>query len=224
MFGKREVRKVKEDIMVAKKNKALVAFLLDETGSMQICRDSTISGFNEYVESLKNDEDVKYRFTLVKFNSMHTTTVHDKVKAVNIIPLTVETYIPNYATPLYDAVAHVVKLCEGEKRKKIIVIMTDGQENASVEYGQKAIFDLISAKRDEGWEFVFLGANQDAWVQAGRIGIPQASAATYQQGAEVKTMRTAYFATAGVAKGLTRDGDTLSRWTDSDGKLKTDES
>lgn len=205
-----------------KKNEALVALLLDETGSMQVCKTSTISGFNEYVESLKSDKDVKYRFTLVKFNTMHITTVYDKAKVADVIPLTTDTYIPNWTTPLYDAIAHIIKLCEESKKKKIIVIMTDGQENASREYSRQGIFDLISKKCDEGWEFVFLGANQDAWVEAGGIGIPQASAATYKQGDEVGAMGTAYLATRDIAKGAAVSGETLSRYTHSDGALKTD--
>ena len=50
-----------------KKTKVNLGFVLDETGSMDVVRGSTISAFNEYVNSLKNDENATYRFTLVKF-------------------------------------------------------------------------------------------------------------------------------------------------------------
>ena len=207
-------------------NKTLVAFLLDETGSMGICRDSTIEGFNEYIRGLREDKDSKYRFTLVKFDSQRgMTTVHSNAKIKNVPLLSSETYIPGGGTPLYDSIGHIVDDTEksAHDRKVIVVIMTDGEENASREWDRKRISDLIEKKQSNGWAFMFLGANQDAWQSAGSIGIPMASAASYSQGDEVGTLRMAAFATTVYSKGSVAADDVLSRYTAADGTLKTDD-
>lgn len=202
----------------------LVAFLLDETGSMEICRDATISGFNEYIQSLKNDKDSKYRFTLVKFDSNHMTTVHDAAKLKNVGLLTRETYVPGANTPLYDAVARIVHDTEKSagKYKVLVVIMTDGEENASREHTHTSIAELIKAKEKEGWAFMFLGANQDAWSTAQGIGINAACAATFDQANLTGTMRAVHIATSAYAKGVTSRDATLSRYTTAEGDLVTE--
>jgi ABC-type Zn uptake system ZnuABC Zn-binding protein ZnuA len=48
----------------------------------------------------------------------------------------------------------------------IIAILTDGEENASHEYTAQHIADLIEAKKELGWKFIFLAANQDAIATA----------------------------------------------------------
>ena len=48
---------------------------------------------------------------------------------------------------------------------------TDGLENASREYTKSHIHDLIEQKTKDGWVFVYLGANQDAFAEAGSLGI-----------------------------------------------------
>jgi hypothetical protein len=61
----------------------------------------------------------------------------------------------------------------------VIVILTDGQENASSKFNRQSLFDLISAKRQLGWTFTFMGANQDAISVGGSIGLPQGTCVTY---------------------------------------------
>ncbi len=52
---------------------------------------------------------------------------------------------------------------------------TDGQENQSVEYSREMIFDLMKKRQDDGWTFAYMGANQDAYAEGGRIGYSAAS-------------------------------------------------
>jgi hypothetical protein len=65
------------------------------------------------------------------------------------------------------------------------VILTDGLENASREFKRDTIFQMITHQREKyAWDFVFLGANQDA-IQAGaKIGILAAQAMTYAANAD----------------------------------------
>jgi hypothetical protein len=72
-------------------------------------------------------------------------------------------------------------MSEQERPSKVIVIiMTDGLENASKSFNAKQVLDLIVQQRDVyKWDFVFLGANQDAIATASQMGIPAASAMPY---------------------------------------------
>lgn len=161
-----------------------VSFLLDETGSMDSVRDATISGFNEYLGTLKSNEN-KVLFTLTQFNSTKIDTVHAGTPVKSVAPLTRETYRPAANTPLYDAIAHVIHATEAAVEGKLtgpqvlVVIMTDGHENASREYNRDRIFRLISEKEAAGWTFAFLGANQDAWAVAESIGVQRGNSLNY---------------------------------------------
>lgn len=150
-------------------NELHVSFILDETGSMSTCRDTAISSFNEYLNDLKGKEE-KIKFTLTKFNSEKTEIVCSAIDVKHVAELNTKTYVPNNLTPLYDAIGKTINSLDGED-KALIVILTDGFENASKEHTQKSIFDLIEKKKKKGWTFVYLGANQDAWAMGGLIGI-----------------------------------------------------
>lgn len=168
----------------ASKN-TFLSFLLDETGSMQRCIQSTISGFNEYVHSLTKAGHGQVAFTLVKFNSARTEIVHRAVPMKEVVALSEENYRPTASTPLYDAIGKIIGATEASVKhlrkgtNVLVVIMTDGEENSSQEFGRDKIFRLIAAKREEGWQFVFLGADQDAYKAASSIGVPKGGTMSY---------------------------------------------
>ena len=155
-------------------NKLLVNFILDESGSMTSIKDQTISGFNEYVDSLK-PKGKAARFTFTKFNSGATIIVCDNIPVKDVPLLTSSNYIPNNLTPLYDAIGASVKTVEKALKKELVdvlcVIMTDGQENCSREFTRSKIFEIIAEKQKEGWTFAYLGANQDSWGEGSKVGI-----------------------------------------------------
>jgi Mg-chelatase subunit ChlD len=82
-------------------------------------------------------------------------------------------------TALYDAVGRSITKTRrylerrGDDRPSdvIVVILTDGMENASHKWTSRQVFDLITEAEDTGWQFVFLGANQDSWAVAQNMGI-----------------------------------------------------
>src|SRR5208282_5950434 len=64
--------------------------------------------------------------------------------------------------------------------KVIVVTLTDGLENASKHYNLEQIGELIREQRDKyNWDFVFLGANQDAIATAAAMSMPLPSAMSY---------------------------------------------
>lgn len=154
----------------------VVHMLLDASGSMESCRDDTIKGYNEYVNSLKKDGG-KYKFSLSTFDSdmegkLRLVKVHDSVYVDDVPKLTRKTFVPNGGTPLHDAFCTTLKEATSrEDEKHLFVVLTDGGENSSQKYTAKDMKELKTQFEDEGnWSFVYLGANQDSWATASTFG------------------------------------------------------
>jgi len=164
-----------------------ISFLLDETGSMQSCHGQAVSGFNEYITNMKK-EKASVQMTFCTFNSEKKNIRFTDTPLAKVKPLSAETYRPDHMTPLLDAVGQIIKRTEeteakAKKEKKdlaiLFVILTDGQENASREFKADQIRDLIEKKQKEGWTFVYLGANQDAWEIGSHLGISVSNTMSY---------------------------------------------
>lgn len=163
------------------KKKTIVSFILDKSGSMSSCVDATISGYNEYIGTLKADKKSAYDFSLTLFDTI-VEARHKSIAIGDIPELDRKSYVPNGGTALYDAVMRTVNEVEKQagKNKVLCIIMTDGGENASQEYDQKALFNKVQDLQKTGnWTFVFLGANQDSWATAQKFGFAQANVANY---------------------------------------------
>jgi uncharacterized protein YegL len=163
-----------------------IAIILDRSGSMQSIVNDAIGGFNSFVAAQRREEG-EARLTLILFDDQYEVPVKS-VPLAEVPDLTTATYQPRGSTALFDAIGRTLRKMTSsfaarpaEKRpeKIIVAILTDGEENASTRYTQHHIADLISEKRAQGWEFVFLAANQDAFAAAERLSIPRADAAVF---------------------------------------------
>jgi hypothetical protein len=153
---------------------ALVGVIVDQSGSMHHLTKETIDGFNEFLqEQQKNDVEM----VVCIFDS--TVDVRDPLHVKDVAPLTDKTYTPQNMTALFDAIGCTIAKMEGHPGKKIVCVITDGQENSSKEYTRPQIRDLVVARQGNSWDFVFMGAGLDAIAQAGAIGIPDAHVASY---------------------------------------------
>jgi len=157
-----------------------IVFVLDMTGSMETLKADTIGGFNNFVNEQKQGSG-EATMSLIVFNSSEYRKVFENKKIENVKPLTEKEYRPSAMTPLLDAIGRTInevgnrldKTPENDKPEKVIlVILTDGEENSSREFSRDKIFEMINHQRDKySWEFIFLGANQDAFLEAGKLGI-----------------------------------------------------
>lgn len=149
-------------------------FILDRSGSMESCWDDTIGGFNAFLNEQKT---LGGTLTLVQFD--HEYLLSYEAKPIEEVePLTRETFKPRGSTALMDAIGRAIK----EIRTKTIptvVILTDGLENSSHKYTKAHIKDLVEERTKDGWTFVYLGANQDAFAEAGSLGIAPACTMNY---------------------------------------------
>jgi len=184
---------------MAKKDKTLVCFVLDQSGSMWSVKDDTIGGYNEYIGGLRDEKNMSMMLT--RFNTQ-AVTVGEPEPIKNVTKLSKENYRPSSGTPLYDAVGRAIKVAEAHKKVKnvLVVIMTDGLENSSIEYGRKALFALVKEKEEEGWKFAYLGANQDAYAESGLIGIQKGATMNYSQDRTAETFNATLHATKRYAQ------------------------
>lgn len=139
-------------------------FLLDRSGSMDASMDDTIGGFNSFV---RQQVGLGGTLTLVQFDH-EILEMYKNVPIGEVQPLTRETFCPRGSTALLDAMGSTIK---GISEACTFIIFTDGCENASHKYTKAHIKDLVDQKTKDGWTFVYLGANQDAFAEAGSMGI-----------------------------------------------------
>ena len=164
-----------------------LVFILDRSGSMSGLEEDTIGGFNSMIKKQQKETDGAAVVSTILFN--HTSKVlHDRIALDKIEPLTEEDYQVGGTTALLDAVGDAVKHIknvhkyardEDRPQKTIFIITTDGHENSSERFTYKEIKRLIERQKENGWEFIFLGANIDAPEVASHLGIERRRAVNY---------------------------------------------
>ena len=175
-----------------RENLTEVVFILDRSGSMNGLEADTIGGFNSLIEKQK-DEAGEALISTVLFDD-RTEVIHDRVDIKIVNKLTTDDYYVRGCTALLDAIGgaihhigNVHKYAREEDRpaKTLVVITTDGMENASKHYSYREIKKMIKRQKEKyNWEFVFLGANIDAVKVAGNIGIGAGHAVNYHNDCE----------------------------------------
>ena len=157
-----------------------INIVLDRSGSMNACRQATIDAFNEFVNGQRVGVGEAV-ISLFQFDHEYEPVRHCQLINVKDAPrLDAYSYLPRGSTALLDAIGRTIDAIgarlsntpEYDRPSKVLmVIVTDGQENASSQYTRSRIFDMIRHQQDRyNWTFVFLGANQDSYTEAGHMG------------------------------------------------------
>ena len=164
-----------------KSNLLHICFVLDESGSMYNSVDDVIGGFQKLIDEQKREKNGECIISLYRFSN---TVKKDYIgKPVNEVPRL--NYSPSGCTAMNDGIGTAIDeigkwlsdMDESERpSKNMIVIMTDGKENASREYN----FDTVKAKikhQEEkySWTFVYMGINLQDLKDANRLGIKMRS-------------------------------------------------
>lgn len=163
-----------------------IVFILDRSGSMAGLEKDTIGGFNAMIEKQKREAGAAYVSTVLFDN--YCEVIHDRLPLEKVPVMTEKEYFVRGCTALLDAVGgaihhigniHKYARPEDVPEKTLFVITTDGMENASRRYSYEKVRQMIEAKKEAGWEFLFLGANIDAAREAARFGIDEDCAADF---------------------------------------------
>lgn len=182
-----------------KNNLTELIFILDRSGSMAGLESDTVGGFNALLEKQRK-EDGRALVSAVLFNQ-YSRVIYDRVPIEKVRPLTEQDYTVSGSTALYDAIGdaihhirnvHKYQRPEDVPEHTVMIITTDGLENASHRYDGARLRHVIEKQQEAGWEFLFLGTNIDVIDSAHRIGIDDDHTAEYL--ADQKGVRVNYVA------------------------------
>ena len=171
-----------------KNNITELVFILDRSGSMSGLESDTIGGFNSLIEKQKKVDGECFVTTILFDNLIET--LHDRVRLQDIQKLTEDDYTVRGCTALIDAIGTTVKhigkihkyaRAEDIPEHTMVVIITDGMENASHKFSSDEVKKMIERRKEgDGWEFLFIGANIDAVETAKHFGIDEDRAVDYR--------------------------------------------
>jgi len=166
-------------------NLTAITVILDRSGSMEPINKDTCGGLNTFIEEQRKAPG-RATMTLVRFNGTYEMDYLDKPIA-DVKPIA--SLYPMGGTALYDAIGKTIdelggrlsRLPEAERPGKVVVvIVTDGEENASKSFTAEQVRSRVEHQRHVyNWQFVFLGANQDAITNAKQLGISAANSADF---------------------------------------------
>lgn len=186
-------------------NYTAIAVVVDRSGSMASMRADAQGGLNTFIEDQKK-EPGRCTVRIDQFDTVYENVV----KSVDV--QAVEPYVlePRGGTALLDAIGKTVVDFGSELRalpedqrpgNVIVVVVTDGGENASREYNNEGVKNLIKTQENEfNWTFVFLAANQDAIAVGNAYGFAAGNSMTYS-GANVGSTYSTLSAKTSILRG-----------------------
>jgi len=201
------------------RNATEIVMILDKSGSMEALKADAIGGFNQFLKE-QQAEPGEANLTLVLFDTAYT--VHPARALAAIEPLTERNYSPSGGTALLDALGRTIRdtgrrlseMPEADRPDKVIVVtITDGEENSSRKFSLTDIRDMIAHQQDTyAWKFLFLGANQDAFAEAQKLGMSPDLAANFAPNAE--GFRRAYTSSSRAVKEYRKRAEIGLNWSD----------
>lgn len=164
-----------------------ITIIMDRSGSMSPIKGDMEGGLSSFIEEQRSAEG-RAKVTLIQFDDRY----EEVFSGVDVNETPKIHLHPRGMTALNDALGKTIsslgdrlrKMPENERPGNVlVVIVTDGMENASREYTSDQVRDMISHQEGKySWEFVYLGANQDAVAVASDLGIKAKNAFNYDVG------------------------------------------
>jgi len=175
----------------AKKPKMLknhVVFILDRSGSMESIRDVTISAFNEQVQSIKRSSAAEGQQTdvsLFTFSNRPDEPTFFTAPVESLAELTKETYRPDGGTALYDTMLEATRRLGNLKDANdpetafLVIILSDGEENASHATGDDVAKRLEALNETKRWTFTYLGCSAGDLTKIRSMGISASNSRSF---------------------------------------------
>lgn len=207
-----------------------ITLVLDSSGSMASIAGATIEGVNAFIAAQKKI-DLPAVFTMHSFStpqaflsiSGFSENVYKDPRIIlmprqdlkNVGPLSF--FNPVGGTALLDAMgftidevgARLAAMAAPERPSKVLIVtMTDGGENSSKAYSRDKIQSMVKLQSEVyKWEFLYIGANQDAFKVGAGLGIVSANCLNY---AHSKSGTEAAFATLASSTVEYRSGGSVA--------------
>jgi hypothetical protein len=155
----------------------LISVILDRSGSMQSVQEPTIKGFNDFVREQRQLKDGgRALMSLTQFDDRYEVNFTGE-PIENVPDLDTNSYVPRGMTALHDAIGRTIRELESWtrehdwKERVLVLIVTDGLENASKEFTFETTAALIKQKEQDGWNFAYMGANQDSYEKGAQLNV-----------------------------------------------------
>lgn len=148
-----------------------IVFVIDKSGSMQGSETMVVTGYNELLQEQKAESGTML-LTTILFNTS-AVTIHNCIEITDTANLNRSDYVPSGSTALFDAIGDTVTEIRESNTSEggLLVIMTDGMENASMRYTYESVKQLLNRLKEYGWEVLYLGADLKDFTDAERMGI-----------------------------------------------------
>jgi uncharacterized protein YegL len=178
---------------------AHIDLVVDRSGSMDKLFWATVNGLTEFVKHQQSLEGAKNStISLITFDDVVETPVTYAPLPDYVFN---QTHIhPRNTTALYDALGKLFEDVPFDT-KRTVVIVTDGEDNASRKFTASSISDQITERRKFGWTFIFLAANQDAIATGQKLSIPAETSCTFDAENDRATMGVIRAASDAIARG-----------------------
>ena len=176
-----------------KNKKTYYLLILDRSGSMSDCVNETIAGYNEQLQMIKDLQlrhpEQEFYVSLTTFNHM-VEHPFSEINGQKLGELTRKNYVPDGMTALLDAIGEGVMNLKARKAEEfrndeataVVVIMTDGHENASRLFSKDAIRNMIrELEATDNWTFSFMGTTIDAIAVATDMNIRRENALHFEK-------------------------------------------
>lgn len=150
--------------------------LLDMSGSMGMIQKEVIGSFNDFIQQQQKN-DAKAIVSVVCFDN-RVEHPYTKVPLAEMPAITARDYHPRGLTALYDSVGQGIANNQDDEHV-ILLIQTDGQDNASKMYSQTQVKEMIQGKTAAGWDINFMGADINVDREARKMGIHPGKAAMF---------------------------------------------
>ena len=184
-----------------------VVAIIDRSGSMNGKEEDTLGGINAAFEQLKNEQEKNTNINVsVKLFDHEEELLFRSTNLKSVRPIERRQYIPRGSTALLDALGNTLHYFMSKKLTQqncfdscVIYVVTDGLENSSKIYNAEKIKKMITeAEKSYNIKIIYLGANQDAILEASKYGIGIESAMNYSENS--KNVESAYRSLASAVK------------------------
>ena len=169
----------------AESSNADIWFLLDRSGSMSTIAQYVVQGFDDFLAEQRKEKG-NATMTLVQFDTQDIHEVLADAEPVAKVSSIAGRFTPRGGTPLYDAIALLLDRAEahlkrsgGHPADQLVVILTDGHENSSLQWNAPMVFKRIAGLQQAGWTFVFMGANQDSYATGSAMGVVEGNTSNF---------------------------------------------
>ena len=167
-------------------NRTDITLVVDRSGSMDTIKEDAEGGVNTFIAE-QAKESGEALVTLLQFDTeyefLHKGMPIRQVPKYELVPRGMTALLDAVGRAINETSERLLKMAEQDRPGLVIfVVVTDGHENSSKEFSKDQLKEMIERQQKEyDWHFTFLGANQDAFAEAGGMGIDKAGVANYRE-------------------------------------------